>query len=74
MSDSREGFANNIVELMNRVGRHAMNSQEAEDEWERMMASQGAITINTSKIGELNNNAVLKREQLGTLEKEGRQK
>ena len=74
MSDSREAFANNIEELMNRVGKHAMNSEEAARIWEELMTSQGKVTVNTSKIGELKNNAVLKREQLGTLEKEEKKK
>ena len=73
MSDSREDFANNIEELMNRVGRHAMNSEEAARIWEELMTSQGKVTVNTSMVGKIDS-IVLKREQLGTLEKEGRQK
>ena len=73
MSDSREDFANNIDKLINEFGVEGLSSEEAARKWEQLMTSQGKVTVNTSMVGKIDS-IVLKREQLGTLEKEGRQK
>lgn len=54
MNDSRELFASQIEELMKKIGKHAMGSDDAVSEWEKITTSKGDAFVNLSTFDKMN--------------------